>query len=362
MSMELNNMIIDGATYEIADKIARESTNDINKKINISSKKFVFIGDSYLQGYTPEGEVENWGKKLAKLLGLEDSQWQRIAKGGTALNITNTNNFYELMKDRSGDTNVTDVILACGYNDHQDIGTYNSINEGLIAFKNKISELYPNATLRVGFIGNTNIVNDKYGVSSKCPYYIQACQENSIIYLNNVEYALHNYYKEFASDGIHPNDLGEKVIAKALFQAITTGSAHIIRSLEPVKVAGSSFFMEQQNNAIRFLSKAYYAGGFKEPKTIKMTGANSIIMYEKFDNTLAVGCGSTNLTNGEFIPVFFVTSENKTILVDCKAIIDNGFFVLYPYALKEDGTDYLEVTLTAFQIRPFTMNMDALYN
>lgn len=346
-----NIIVLTNTENLVAERILKEPT-----------KKYIFVGDSYLQGYTPSGEVENWGKKLANMLGLEDNQWKRVARGGTAMNITNTNNFYNLISEQTGDSNVTDVILCAGYNDHQDIGTEESILSGMQQFKNKVLELYPNATLKIGFIGNTSIVQDKYGVSSKCPLYIKSCSKLNIDYLNNVEYALHNYNTEFATDGIHPNKLGEQVIAEAIYQAIKTGTAHIYRPRTPVKQAGSSFYIEQENNILKFISNSYYSGNFSEPKTINMTGGNNILMYEQFDNSLAIGCGSSYLSNSSTIPVFFVTTDNKTILVNCKVTLDNGFLVLYPFALNDAGTNYLNVTIKGFQIRPFTLLMDALYN
>ena len=349
----------------VAEKIFSQEI--INLKAEVEelkepTKKYIFVGDSYLQGYTPNGEVENWGKKLANMLGLQDNQWKRVAKGGTAMNITNTNNFFNLISQQTSDNDVTDVILCAGYNDHQDIGTEESILSGMQQFKNKVKELYPNATLKIGFIGNTSIVQDKYGVSSKCPLYIKSCSKLNIDYLNNVEYALHNYNTEFATDGIHPNNLGEQVIAEAIYQAIKTGSAHIYRPRTPVKKAGSSFYIEQENNILKFISNSLYAGNFSEAKTINMTGGNYILMYEHFDNSLAIGCGSSYLSNSATIPVFFTTTDNKTLLVNCKVTIDNGFLTLYPFALNETGSNYLNVTIKGFQIRPFTFLMDALFN
>lgn len=369
---DISKIQLDSAVYNIKDETARTSIQNIVQTSikNIEQtlenlqkpKKYIFVGDSYLQGYTPSGEVENWGKKLANMLGLEDNQWKRVARGGTAMNITNTNNFFNLISEQTSDNDVTDVILCAGYNDHQDIGTEESILSGMQLFKNKVLELYPNAILKIGFIGNTRIVEDKYGVSSKCPLYIKACSKLNIDYLNNVEYALHNYNTEFATDGIHPNKLGEQVIAEAIYQAIKTGSAHIYRPRTPVKKAGSSFYIEQENNILKFINKDFYAGNFSEPKTINMTGGNYILMYEQFDNSLAVSCGSTRLSNSTTIPVFFVTTDNKTLIVNCKVTLDNGFLLLYPFALNATGTNYLNVTIKGFQIRPFTYLMDALYN
>ncbi len=360
-----NIIVLTNTENLVAERILNQSIINLENEVEElkePTKKYIFVGDSYLQGYTPSGEVENWGKKLANMLGLEDNQWKRVARGGTAMNITNTNNFFNLISQQTSDNDVTDVILCAGYNDHQDIGTEESILSGMQQFKNKVLELYPNATLKIGFIGNTSIVQDKYGVSSKCPLYIKSCSKLNIDYLNNVEYALHNYNTEFATDGIHPNNLGEQVIAEAIYQAIKTGSAHIYRPRTPVKKAGSSFYIEQENNILKFISNSMYAGNFPEEKTINMSGNNYILMYEHFDNSLAVSCGSSYLSNSATIPVFFVTTDNKTLLVNCKVTIDNGFLVLYPFALNESGSNFLNVTIKGFQIRPFTYLMDALYN
>ena len=359
----INIVALDVSNTLIAERMPNYYITNLQNQIDrLSYKKYIFVGDSYLQGYTPDGEVENWGAKLANLLGLTSGQWRRVARGGTAMNITNENNFFNLISEQTADNDVTDVILCAGYNDHQEIGTYNAINQGLIAFKNKVHELYPNATLRIGFIGNTSIVNDKYDVSRKCPFYIKSCKTNSVIYLNNVEYALHNYNTEFGSDGIHPNELGQSVIAEAIFQALTTGSAHIVRERTPMNSGGSSIYMTQENGTIRVISNSFYSGNYPagEHPTINMTGGNYIEQYVG-NNTLIVGCTDVE-TNGATIPVFFVEEDNKTILVQCKVSIYNGILRLYPFKLNDAGSNYYSATLKAFQIRPFTYECDALYN
>ena len=325
-------------------------------------KNYVFIGDSYLQGFTPEGEVESWGKKIVKLLNLPNNSYKIIAKGGTTMNADNENNFYNLIKNEPLDNKVTDVILCAGYNDRQKIGTESSILLGMTNFYNKIKEIYPNATLKIGFIGNTSIVNDKYGVSSKCPFYINSCKKLGIEYLNNIEYALHNYSTEFSSDGIHPNDEGQEIIANTLYQILKMGYGTVIRERQESINGENYFYMEQQNDKINFICQNYLYYEFDEPKNITMSGGNYLLINKPFNNSLAIGSGSTQLSNSTTLPIILQNNEDKYITVNCRITIDNNLLLIYPIATNSEGTAYLIDTIKAVQIRPFMFTLPALYN
>ena len=327
--------------------------------------KYVFIGDSYLDGWTPEGTVQNWGVKVANLLGLTSSRYYIISRGGTAMNSNNPNNFYNLLENETIDNDVTDVILAAGYNDHQSIGTYSSIKEGMTNFKARVAYLYPNATLKIGFIGNTSVTLDKYDVMCKCPLYIRCCQELGIDYLNNVEYALHNYGTEFGSDGIHPNETGQAVIAEAIYQALKTGSAHVSRPRTPVFQNGSNLYCQQENNIITFINTAkWYDNDLSEPTEITMNGNNRLLINTtQFDNSLIQGCGSSTIENSATIPVFFVENTTlKTYQVNCRLELDNGYLCLYPLDVNDAGNNYRTIVVKSYQIRPFAVIFNALYN
>lgn len=49
---------------------------------NLVARKFLFVGDSYLQGYTPNGTVSNFADIFASLYGLISSDYRIIANGG----------------------------------------------------------------------------------------------------------------------------------------------------------------------------------------------------------------------------------------------------------------------------------------
>lgn len=216
----------------IAEKIAdyrmnqaESNINSINTSLNrIVNKKYIIVGDSYAEGYTPDGNVTGWAELLKNLLGLNSTNCTIVYRGGCGFTPTN-NTYTDLINTLSNDSNVTDIIVAGGYNDRN--ASYESILDGSLAFKTACNTKFPNATIYLGFIGFTN-TNERYSFNLCRNIYVSIASQHGYNYLNNVEYSLRNTYDAFASDNYHPNATGQDKISQMIYEAYKTGSATVV--------------------------------------------------------------------------------------------------------------------------------------
>ena len=214
---------VDGIETRVNDSLE----NFRNRLQSLEYRRFVLIGDSYAEGYTPDGNVTGWTAKLRELLGKSAEDCEILYKGGAGFAAApQGKNFFNLLDDSSisDPESVTDVIVCGGYNDKDQAGTaiYNAIS----IFCNACRTKYPNATIRIGEVGWST--REIYKLSQIVNHYIKAAADYGAVYLNNVEYSLHDYNSLFASDGVHANEAGQKSIARNVFNAILTGSADVV--------------------------------------------------------------------------------------------------------------------------------------
>lgn len=210
----------------IAEKITNNYINNIEKKLNlITNKKYILIGDSYLEGYTPDGIIENWGIKLANILELNNNQYKIVAYGGSGFTRTDTKTFSEMVNELENDIDVTDVIVCGGYNDQG--SSYENLLNYMTDFKNKCNNKFPNAKISIGHIGWTKNSDVIYPLHvNMCNY--KKCSSNlGLKYLSNVEYTLKDYFRIFSSDGFHPNENGQNELAMSIASAIINNQANI---------------------------------------------------------------------------------------------------------------------------------------
>lgn len=212
----------------VAEKMPDYRLNQVESAINTISnevlhKKYIIVGDSYAEGYTPDGNVTGWAELLKNLLGLTSSNCTIVHQGGCGFTPTD-NTYTDLINTLTNDNDVTDIIVAGGYNDRN--ATYESILAGSLAFKNACNTKFPNANIYLGFIGFSN-TNERYSFNTCRDLYITISSIHGYNYLNNVEYSLKNSYDAFATDNYHPNQTGQDKLSRMIYEAYETGSATV---------------------------------------------------------------------------------------------------------------------------------------
>lgn len=207
-------------------------TNNKNDIDLINSEKTLIIGDSFIAQYP----TNNWGLKLKELLGLSNDDITILGEGGAGVyNVGNQEtNFLGLLQNNI--SNITDknlytrIIIGGGYND----GNATSISDILTPLESLITYCktqFPNAKIYFSCFGwNMNYANVLFrnrinGIV--IPAYKQASKFGGY-YLANTEFCyrdvnLYDGNDPAVDDMVHPNDDGQREIAQAIYEALTTG-------------------------------------------------------------------------------------------------------------------------------------------
>lgn len=201
-------------------------------------KNYLLIGDSYLEGYTPDGDVLSWGDNLKNFMGINYNTVINYM-GGVGFIAGNSGSAdgvsfetLSLSADVPDSNTITHIVVCGGYNDavRSLSGGSAAILTQIQTFVQNVSARYPNAKIYIGMIGYRN--NDADVLSRIRGAVLEAYQtanrygaNDKVVYLNNVEWVLTS--SDMASDGYHPNGDGQYKLGTAIKNALLTGSAPI---------------------------------------------------------------------------------------------------------------------------------------
>lgn len=285
-----------------ADKQINNLNNEFSKINTLNNRKFIIIGDSYGEGYTPDGNVTGWVNRLISLLGIDSENCYPINRGGVCF-ANLSNNFIDLLNTVGASienkSEITDIVVCGGYNDL--FFDLTDINNGINTFISFCLTEYPKATIRLGSIGWSADSTKIFNLTKVCAAY-QSHSSGRVVYLNGVENILH-HTSYMASDGYHPNDSGQKELANGIANAILTGYCAVTRGYTVSKLIPApgwevsnqkGFATMQANDVLEFMSDTQTFT--HEAFEMKLNGT----MYElgTFENTHMIGSkdGLTQVT------------------------------------------------------------------
>lgn len=182
----------------------------------------ITIGDSYGEGYTPDGMVKSWCDVLHEQYFSDASFYVNKSKGGSGFGA-NTH-FSELLTQAIATLSdkqkkqVKYVVVAGGWND-QFIAS-STVNSGIKDVIDLMSQL-PNATLYIGWIA-TPIIGFTTVAKQKAYDAIKTLYETywgKYKFLSGADSAL-RWVGVVASDNIHPNASGQASIADMIYKAM----------------------------------------------------------------------------------------------------------------------------------------------
>ena len=198
-----------------------------NSSIGRKFNKYVIIGDSYADGYTPEKFITSWSDILPTKLG--NTCYANIAVGGLGVNstLTGDQNATNTVNKLTADNTVDSVIYCAGRNDANG-ASYEQITDGLESFVNACHAKFPKAIVYIGFIGwDSGITEYSQARSFYLEEAIAAYSNNTknitYTYLANSELILHDN-QLMASDGKHPNENGQITLANGIYSCLNGGT------------------------------------------------------------------------------------------------------------------------------------------
>lgn len=194
----------------------------------------ITIGDSYGEGYTPDGNVNSWCNILHERYFSDASFYVNKSRGGSGF-AANTP-FSELLESAVASLTahqknlVKYVVIAGGWNDQ--FAQVSAIINGITDVETVMSSL-PNATLYIGWIA-TPIASQFPRVTALKAYEaakaIYVTSWSRYKYLSGADSAL-RWGNVLSSDNIHPNANGQNSIADMVYKAMN-GYASWNRSMD----------------------------------------------------------------------------------------------------------------------------------
>lgn len=131
----------------------------------------------------------------------------------------------ELAPSITDKNSITDIVVAGGYNDLSAGHPYISdLGTKMAEFKSYCKTTFPNATVYVGMIGRSDVLNTvRLLMEETYPYYVAGARNCGMVYLTGVESVLKSDL-DLRADGHHPNDNGAVKLGNAIYN-ILNGSA-----------------------------------------------------------------------------------------------------------------------------------------
>lgn len=359
---ELKKELDSGEIGRVVSKAVKDGLATASKYTDRSRRTFDFngkticIGDSYGEGYNPDGNVTGWPTLVKSYLGLTDDNFFSNSLGGAG--FINGTTFATLLNQTSNhfkNEEVTNVIVCGGFNDINNSDT--DLINAIFNFKKQANTLYPNAQIFVGFIANSTKMDSRIGLIVPRDAYCSGCKYNGITYLSGCENALHAT-SMFGSDGVHPNTWGEESIAKAISNAILNGYASVIHA--GVKITNVSFKNGFTGSTIietsQYNDSCAFYGSFSMNRTSDFTMKGDGSFYElfSFKTSFVLGGFQFDLPTTAIL----TSADGSYKTVPCTLRVYNGS--LWIAIRSANGTGYDTFYVNGIVTEPFTIKSDTV--
>lgn len=251
---EINNL--EPIVSNIMNQYVSDGTmlNIINQ--SVLNRKFLIVGDSYALGYSQSGTLYTpFPDYISANSGISV---ECVATSGAGFaNVGSASgegkNFLATLQAYSGDKmSITDIVVCGGYNDrtHNDTEITNAIK----SFYAYAHENFPNSKIHVAFIGWSLIPSEYEALRSAAQTYSE-CGLYGMAYIAGSENILHQT-SYFDKDKIHPNNLGQNIIATYLASYFRNGGIDVFKDLGALNfqpfnnVTFPTIYATQHNNNI----------------------------------------------------------------------------------------------------------------
>ena len=220
---------------------------------SLTGRTFIFIGDSYQEGWTEGGTITSWLDYVINWYGSDMNGYFRNQAGGWGFAKENCQFITLLQNLESTITekeNITDIVVEGGYNDH---AWLDNIDAAILQFKNYAVQTYPNATLWIAPVSrginqyqeDAATAHEIY-INSGMRYGYNICGEITRLMLD---------ISLYSGDEVHPNETGYKRIARMMHQCLTTGCCDIPDVTEAEKTFWNNKVTSQVNDERLILTK-----------------------------------------------------------------------------------------------------------
>lgn len=309
-----------GINAEIGD------LNELTRAVN-DFKNTIFVGDSYGQGWSPDGTYDSWEDELATILpNMEKSA--KINGGGIGFAHTSASisqNALQCWNANKRSINwlatATAVIVMLGINDTDQSTT--AVKTNAQNFFEQVKSDCPNATIYYFF--NTGYTIASRGICMAC---YEAAYSHSYIRCYESAWWMLLQDDYFSSDFKHPNAAGHQLIARKMLNALMGAKVnnHVYKNIDDV--ADSKFNVYVTNQEIRI-----YAA--------REVTANRAVIMGHFPAEFFDGNGSPAITCTDVVGL---QGSGTTIAGSCAVCFGGSSFGRSVYAIHS-GADLTTGTI-----------------
>lgn len=362
-----NQLVAEKIPYyleNIIENIETEITNIENRHILEDSQKSIFIGDSYLEGYSPDGNISienNFVTQFCEMAGITD--YQRFYLGGIGFyQERQDTNFLKLLQNNinniSNKNLVKNIFVFGGYNDAYTNPSIDDVSNKIAEFVTYCKTQFPNATVYIGEIGfdvrlTTAGSDRRYYLSTKIvPAYSQTVAvKPSYVYLSNLDRVLHDKTL-MASDGYHPNTLGHTRLANAIYNSFKNSNNDDITDFEYFNFSKHSSYPNSNVSGNVYIQKSLKSITLKNTSNFHIGFSNE---YPTISNGFTTICRYDN--SNLLLPTYNQKFQTNVVLKDrsnnyysCHGIINFTGEGTIELAVKEirngwftqDNIEYIE--------------------
>lgn len=366
----INVDLFNNLKTELIEKV-KENTNKINDNKNaiteLKTEKYIFIGDSYGEGYTPEGNVTSWIDYTKMLMGLSNENCYSYAVGGYGFTTTG---FQELINRAVSEIQekqqVKYIVVGGGYNDSWN---YSRIADTMKTFFDTCYANFPNAKVIIAPFGwcVEGLTTDVHATQtfSNLIHMVLEYQRNAVInggsYIDGIYSVLHKN-DFFSSDYVHPNNNGQYAIGLAVANYLQGKGFSTVEYMNNENIFRNSVFESgisvtcqciatvENKNTILHLTSGKITGTFTDTKldgkgillgTVKNASVNG--NYEK---TVFPVRGIIKTHDSHFYDVDFIMyiSHNKLYMSIAKVNNTNDDFMTLSFV--EINVPYYSAPIT----------------
>lgn len=318
------------------------------------------IGDSYAEGYTPDGNVKGFPTLMGEYMGWSEdvNYWKQYAGGAGFVSVGSVGkNFMNLLTDAYNRMtevqrlSIKKILIAGGWNDA--VSSTASISTAIKGTIDKAKQLFKNADVYIAMIGWSGDYDKREQiVKNVIPAYTR-CGRYGAKYITNSEYIMHNY-GGFASDKNHPNAENQELLATYLLDGINSGSCdvqykqslpfHVNKSV--VSSIPSLGELCMSNGVITWNVGRFYVNF----ANVTIGGGAIPVIATVDDDCLVRGGKSESNMFGGVVSGYVqeAGSPDKFYEFNGAITIDNGEVRLSFNNIKDDHTSYQELTHVTF--------------
>lgn len=159
IDQEIHTHVVEEVTAQVPPAIQEEIESGGFDQVLTEARKrrFVFVGDSYAEGYTPDGNVTGFPDLIKSDMNIPTADYFNIHKGGARFSAASGNEYAfdtvlgNNIANITDPETITDVVFTGGYNDNG--ASYDDILAGIGRCKTIIASHFTNPSLRVWLFG-----------------------------------------------------------------------------------------------------------------------------------------------------------------------------------------------------------------